>query len=341
MAKGILRFSGTIDLTQFWPQNIAGHNSADSDADTVKVKIDKATVLFTSPDGKQKKTSFIGKAGMFENQKQKSGTVKKFKPVIDSKGNITMRLQGIDAPELHYSVRIHGNPLYRQLMGETSTIQLYKFLRAQVRTNSIACEVSTQVNVPNDVFDKYGRCVGDIFIKNKRNETVNVNHWLAENGWAFPAYYDSMTTAEIREINALALKAMENKLNIWKFFSARMTAIDKTLTHDKNDASYSAQKDRQPPLIFPKLFRRLWTHEIQNQSVFSTQGFKQFLMQQKSDRCCKTSDFLDTDQFPKKAPLFGSFVDAAGKINFKPADLVFKEAGTTLKDSNGKPITSF
>jgi endonuclease YncB( thermonuclease family) len=341
MNKGKLLFTGTIDLTQFWPQNILQGNTSDSDADTVKVKIDKASGKFTDSAGKTRKTGFINDAGFFHNVKAKDGTkTLKFKSVIDSKGNIDIRVQGIDAPELHYMTQVHGNPLYRQHMGETCTIKLFNFLKAHATGNSITCEVTTQVNKPNDVFDKYGRFVGEILIKEKNGGTINVNHWLVENGWAFPAYYNSMTTLEITDLNHLADKAMNAKLGIWAFFSAKMSALDKALVHDKKVPTYSAIADEKSPVIFPKLYRRLWTFEIMNQTPFTTKAYQQYLTTNKADTCCLTSVFLKSG-FPSKPPLLASFVGTDGKINFKPADIVFKEAPTSLKNSKNKPIPNF
>ena len=341
MAKGMLSFTGTIDLNQFWPQNVKTGNTADSDADTVKVKINPKSVQFRSPAGKTIVTDFISKSGFFHNVKGAGGkTTLKFKPVIDAKGNIDMRLQGIDAPELHYMTQIHGNPLFRQHMGETSTVQLFKFLKSHTKEDKLDCEVFTQVNEPNDVFDKFGRCVGDIRIKDKDGKMVNVNQWLVENGWAYPAYYNSMTADEIKVLDNLADQAMAKKLNIWKFFSQKMAKLDKTLTHSKKDGTYSEKEDRKPPIIFPKLFRRLWTFEIQDQNAFTAAGYQQFIAGQKSDRCCRKADFLKSG-FPKKALLIASFIGTDGSIKFKPADIIFKEGGTTLMNSKHKKITSF
>ena len=133
---------------------------------------------------------------------------------------------------------------------------------------------------------------------------------------------------------------MARKLNIWKFFSAKMQKLDRSLTHDKINATYSPTADKKSPVIFPKLFRRLWEFEIKNKQTFTTGGYHEFLMGKKDDRCCKTTEFLKSG-YPKKSPLLGSFLTADGKINFMPADIVFKEASTTLKNSKGKPVTAF
>jgi endonuclease YncB( thermonuclease family) len=338
MNKGKLTYTGVIDLTQFWPENIKSGNRADSDADTVKVKVDKSSGIFTTPAGKTQKANFINDAGFFHNQNKADGTkVLKFKSVIDANGNIDIRLQGIDAPELHYMTQVHGNPLYRQLCGETCTVQLFNFLKSHTTNNSISCEVFTQVNTPNDVFDKYGRFVGDILIKEKNGGNINVNQWLIENGWAFPAYYNSMTELEIKDLNHLADKAVKGHLGIWPFFSKKMSALDRKLIHDKKDPTYSPAADKKSPIIFPKLFRRLWTFEIQNQTSFTAAGYQKFLASNKTDVCCKTADFL-TSGFPKKPPLLASFSSVSGNINFDPAGIVFKEAATSLKNSKGKPL---
>ena len=339
MAQGLLTFTGTIDLNQFWPKNMNGKSPYDSDADTVKVKVDMPSITFTSGAGKVKKTKALNNAGFWKNIKKSDGSiVKKFFPVINSTNIITLRLQGIDAPELHYDT---GKPLYRQQMGETSTIALYNFLKAQTTGTSIPCEVFTQVDVPNEVFDKYGRCVGDINVKEKNGKTTDINHWLIEKGYAFPAFYNSMSVKEVKDIIALSAKAQKAKLNIWKFISYQMEKMNRTLTHDKNVDDYSAAKDRKSPVIFPKLFRRLWALEIGEKKAFSFQAYNKFLESKKDDRVCKTSVFLKTGFPAKKPPLLASFVNVNGKINFKPAEIVFKEGGTTLRDDKNIKIKKF
>ena len=339
MAKGLLTFTGTIDLNQFWPKNINGKSPYDSDADTVKVKVDMASITHTNGAGKVKKTKALNNAGFWKNVKNSKGVkTKKFFPVINSSNIITMRLQGIDAPELHYDT---GKPLYRQHMGETSTIALYNFLKANATGTSIACEVFTQVDEPNEVFDKYGRCVGDINIKEKNGSTTDINHWLIEKGYAFPAFYNSMSFKEVKDIITLANKAQKAKLNIWKYVSYQMAKMDLTLIHDKKVGTYSATKDKKSPVIFPKLFRRLWALQIGEKKTFTTQAYNKFLETKKDDKVCLTSVFLKSGFPKKKPPILASFVKVNGKIDFKPAEIVFQEGGTTLKDDKGKKVTKF
>src|SRR5262249_15877033 len=119
---GLLRLTGTVDSAQFWPDG-------ESDADTVKIHVDISNGGFEfqhHANGQFKPTN------VFDNAKSKG---KATKPVIDKQNRVTIRLQGIDAPELHYAPAPLGktkvtdqqraaykavNKLYRQHIGETA-----------------------------------------------------------------------------------------------------------------------------------------------------------------------------------------------------------------------------
>src|SRR5262249_50886660 len=153
--KGILTVSGTIDFGQFWPDGM-------SDADTTKilVRVSGASFSFQKAPGAPTKTTNVF-AGAFmkgsDSVDPKTGKKRKPKFVINSKSQITVRLQGIDAPELHFKPP-HGRTNLRQHFGETATIALAAFLKT-FGPGPLACRVFTRVNNPNDVFDKYGRFI--------------------------------------------------------------------------------------------------------------------------------------------------------------------------------------
>src|SRR5690349_15919855 len=130
MPTGLLEVTGTIDLAQFWP-------SGQSDADTVKVQIAANAFRFRAQAGARAKVTHA-----FEGA-QVQGKVRK--DAIDKQNRITIRLQAVDAPELHYrptaptldkkkptptqrSAFNAANGNFRQHLGETATIQLFKFL---------------------------------------------------------------------------------------------------------------------------------------------------------------------------------------------------------------------
>lgn len=167
---GLLQVTGTIDLKQFWP-------NGESDADTTKVIVETEKDAFKfqpSPDQPFTVTQ------IFENVKFIGSSAKQ---AIDKKGRISVRLQGIDAPELHYpSAPISRkkkvtddqrnrfkelNEYYRQYLGETATVELHNFL-SQSGNDSLPCLVTSVVsepNEPNEVSDTYACFVGDFVVQ--------------------------------------------------------------------------------------------------------------------------------------------------------------------------------
>jgi endonuclease YncB( thermonuclease family) len=112
---GLLLIDGTVDVSQFWPHG-------ESDADTVKLTIVKPQTAFrfrSSPGAVPAVTHAFDNAGMFESVKGK----KTFKALIRNSA-IRLRLQGIDAPELHFQPRVKGSANFRQFQGETCTVAL-------------------------------------------------------------------------------------------------------------------------------------------------------------------------------------------------------------------------
>jgi endonuclease YncB( thermonuclease family) len=146
MYKGLLRVSGTIDLSQFWP--VSG-----SDADTASVVVDAQSFEF-APDAT---------IPVFRRTRVFEGAEIRGKKLIHS-GKVIIRLQGVDAPELHFAAMIPKKNLtangtkFWQLLGETATVALRAILPKTPSTSS--CEVLTRIDKPGDAFDIYGRMAG-------------------------------------------------------------------------------------------------------------------------------------------------------------------------------------
>jgi hypothetical protein len=107
MPQGFLRITGTLDLTQFWP-------NGESDADTAKVNVDS---IEFSPDPAAHipfRTTTV-----FNGAFVKGGPGK---PTAAIKaGRITVCFQGIDATELHFAAMIPKKGLQNNgTIGSTS-----------------------------------------------------------------------------------------------------------------------------------------------------------------------------------------------------------------------------
>src|SRR5215475_9122766 len=131
MPTGLLEVSGTLDLTQFWP-------AGESDADTAKVHLSGANAFrFREHPGDAFKITHAFDGAQVHG--------KGVKDAIDKQGRITIRLQAIDAPELHYrpvaptldkkkptdkqrKAFNAANANFRQHYGETAAVELFTFL---------------------------------------------------------------------------------------------------------------------------------------------------------------------------------------------------------------------
>jgi endonuclease YncB( thermonuclease family) len=329
---GILVIDGTVDVAQFWP-------SGESDADTVKFTIVKPQTAFrfrSSPGAPAQVTHAFDNAGMFETVKGK----RTFKPLI-RKGAITLRLQGIDAPELHFMPRVKGTKNFRQFQGETSTVALGNQLRKSGK-KSIPCQFITGVNHPQDVVDKYGRFVGEILFNRGASNEWNICDWLAEQGWAFPAFYNSMTVAEIGRLQAKARSAQQAKRGIWRYATGNIGTLNWNMVFRRNGPPNPAN-DRGP-VVFPKIFRRLCDYSVKKQNGTVSGTLASYLAGLKPpDFCYRTGDFLGAGGHPATnvRKKLAQFVTAANKYLAGPGDLVFVEAPSTIVDRQNHKVTSW
>lgn len=341
---GLLRVTGTIDINQFWPTGMSP--SILSDADTIHVKIDPATAFVFNGDVTHAFDFAWIKTRTVKVKKPAPKTTKKPEYVIvsqtdKSKAHIKVRLQGIDAPELHY----HDDqkaPEVRQNWGKRAASELRKFLKGLGSGMKIDCRVETFVTSPNDVFDKYGRFVGDILVVDGTHFR-NVNHWLLEKGWAFPAHYNSMQLGEIDKINAIWAKA---KGGIIKFIDKRARDDMYGLPAGKaGDSPSDANKDKGK-VVFPKLFRRLVRFHEHPKGATT---LEQFLKTLKSDQTIPLATFKTLTPKQRARPTkkngvqltpFHQLVTDGNRLDPKPESFVVVEVGPNLKNSNG-PVTSW
>jgi endonuclease YncB( thermonuclease family) len=338
---GVLRVTGTIDVRQFWPDG-------ESDADTTKVLVDVTSGRFEYQDatGQAFKPTHAFDGAVVHGRTQKD--------VVDNKGRVTIRLQGIDAPELHYRPQMTAGPPkptdvqhaafkdangnFRQHFGETCAQALGAFLGKLGTT--VPCHVDTRVQHPDDVFDTYGRFVGDIYVT-KGGQDIDVNHWLVEEGWALPTFYDSMTTDEITTIVNLASDARKAKAGVYQHNSVATAigAFDFTLRYERGeDVPHFQPFADSGSFIMPKLFRRQAAWAVHAKAKIVNETFPKYLQGLK-DKCFLRSDFLAQG---KQAPAheLSDFVNDSDKITRGAEDLVFDEATSKLF-RNGKPVTAW
>ena len=327
---GLLELRATLNPAQFWPHGT-------SDADTLRVVVAESRGGFVYD--RRPTRAFAG---------ARIGS----KAVVDARGAVTVRLQGIDAPELHYrptfmhhaagdlSRIARWNRSFRQPVGEAAACALGSLL-ASIGRRPINCVVRSRLLHPGDAFDMYGRLIGDVFVRVGHAE-INLNHWLAQHGWAFPAFYNSMHDDEIEALLTLCEEAQSAKLGVWSRAQPDLRAFAFRRVFRKSEAD-------PPPrdigaVCVPKLFRRMAAWRVLGAADVGAGTFHSFL-KQKSDTCYETASFMDAtkrtrhEDAPKlQRSNLDAFVTSAGMLSVAPGALVFLEAASCLRDTQNRVV---
>jgi endonuclease YncB( thermonuclease family) len=318
----ILTIHGTIDLSQFWP-------TGGSDADTTKiiVTVNRKSFIYQRADG-TKRTTKVFLTAQYDDR----GTLK---PLLRKGNTVIVRLQGIDAPELHYrptavkGKRLAGTGLvkdYRQHQAETATVRAANFLK-KYGTGSVKCRFVTALQDdkgPGEAVDKYGRFVGNIVM----SDGTDVNLWILRNGLAVAGLYNSMLDREIADCIRASAKAKSARSSIARFFKRKISAFDSTLLYRRPTKSQTPNvlAEGKTTFIFPKLFRRQVNWWANSKAGNVAGGFAKFLKEHSADDYVfDTDDFLSAGALSATPRRFAELIQG-NALTAAPEDIVFKEA---------------
>jgi len=348
---GFLKVNGTIDLSQFWP-------TKESDGDTVKVVIVGAFLFQPYPNQLFQATS------AFDNAQVGSKAVLHMDPHSGAK-SITVRSQGIDAPELHYQpqapadlkqeVVAHHDAFhryakdYRQPYGEGATVNLATWLKQTYSKQILPCIVVTQVDTPNDVFDVYGSFIGTILILDPNgNEEVqtddgqgtmkatDVNLHCVQQGWAFPTFYSSMTAEEITPLLQATRDAQQQNSGLWSLYQSNVGVLDTSIVYDRPTKNHQPIDDAAQDtgdVIFPKLFRRLCIYTALSKAGIIDMTFKQYL-QREREYFFFLNEFLEQGPTASTPFAVDDFINDNGDVIRQTYEFVFQEKASSLRDKN-------
>jgi len=363
---GLLTIDGVIRLSQFWAQG-------KSDGDTVKITIPKginnAFKFAKQPSGPAKIIHTFDTALSYDATTLPATAMKYATKVVTQprgKANagvrqVTIRMQGIDTPELHYKIydgrtivqipkaNRKVNIEYYQHLAGSAALALHRLVRAVGTADVIPCQFRSRVNTASEAIDKYGRFVGDIFVT-VGGVDVNLNNAMLEQGLAVPAFYESMLTSEISEKISVAEKGAKAPDRLSKHYRAKVGQLDKRLKY----LPFTARAKANPPqigsdggpTIHPKLYRRLcaWTilrdGAAQRANGPIPSNFSAYLREDRSlKEILLTRDFLKQGKAAPKRDFFQFFKN--NRLSLEPAEIVFQEARSNLFTSTGKPIKAW
>ncbi len=348
---GTLKIAGSIDLTQFWP-------TGKSDADTTKIILTPHSFLYQTDGAAEFKETNV-----FQNARVKSEAG--LEPVVHYKNTsqprINIRLQGIDAPELHYKLygklpkghlspeeygrlkKANAENEFRQYLAETATVELQKMLKANSNSGSRTdcLFVSGNIDKPGDGCDVYGRFVGDIIITGGAGQTININHWLLENGWVFPAFYNSLSDREITDLLALYKKGQSAPGHTLHYYTSEIKTFDFQLQfRDPKQNPVYHPVDDKGKVILPKFFRRWSIYNLYQLAAINIGTFKEYLESKEDDRLILRPDLKKYRQTQKSSIPLSQIFDGS-QVMVKPEDMIFIEKPAVLVDENDVEIISF
>lgn len=343
---GTLRIKGTIELNQFWPLG-------SSDADTTKMK------LIVGEDSFQFKATGeneFKKTAVFHTAISKGITVK---PVIntskrDGVQSIIIRLQGVDAPELHYkaaplkkSLEITDakrkkfndlNKERRQHFAESATVALAAHLKYYTTTDAVEAIFESEVDLPFEVVDTYGRFIGNIYVGNANENDLNT--WLVENGWCTPAFYTSMSKEEIAIFLSAWQKGKKIKGRTNKSIIKDATKFDWDLIYrEAGTVENFAISDDKGKSIMPKIFRRQVAWMVAKKAgVITTKTSFKTQLKKSPDQLVLLNEFIANGITASKVYALHDFINDEGRILKKPEEFVFQEKPGTLVEPTNKKI---
>jgi len=275
MRTHVLVLHGTLDPAQLWPEGT-------SDADTLRVRLGEFT-------WRRRTVSELETAHVV-------GRVEK--PIVEA-GVVHVRLEGVDAPELHYRptpppclglrerTRYDAvNQTFVQPFGKNAA----RLLAEHLGVAPLPCIVRTEVRSPTDAFDTYGRMIGTVTIRGH-----DIGQFLLADGYAMPAFYETTPRDQMRAYTKLARAARRHRTNVWR-----------------------------PASVFPKLFRRTCAWHVERAARLTELDFHEWLARQ-HDMCWPMDVFLEAAgrAAPRK---LAEFVRERSELTVAPFDLVFKEA---------------
>ena len=324
-----LEIAGTLDLGQFWPMG-------KSDADTTKLRLSITAsgvrVRLAGQTQFQTTTAYEG-AGIPGKKDVDTGKAKLEQVVKNS--TLTVRLQRIDAPELHYRPdakgsdgKLKGTGLvkdYRQHQSETAVIALANYLRS-FGDDPLPCTFTSELKAsegPGAAIDKYGRFVGDIILP----DGTNLNVWLLQQGLAVIALYDSMLPTEIDESIAAWQVGRKKQGNVTRYYTDRFGKFDPSLVF--RAVGSKVVDETAGKFLHPKFYRRQTTWWAFTQ-VQAFDGDLGDWLTQKAEVCWYLPEFRRMERKAQKYPLYERDFDGDG-IGWEPEDFIFAESPSSIQ----------
>lgn len=366
---GLVEIDGKVDVFQYWP-------NGGSDVDTLKFVPDFPSARYHGDGGSADVAAFFQKGGMFLPDDDKPGQ-EKFRSIVRKGGGLSLsiRLQGIDAPELHYAPNFREGMFdgdfsrwiarhlsrqksYRQPYGKLCADFFGKGVRRQLGLETIDedaperlvdAKLTIHADGINQAVDVFGRVVGYVALRTAHGEVL-LNDYALSEGFAFCSFYGSMRIDEMNRLSALFAAHGTGgtpKSQLRGNFSRQLRDFEPDLwttksmrDTDRDDNGADAFRSK---CFDPKLFRRCVDWVGRREALGETVPLLDY-MRSNNENVATLEDFIDAggDWLAARKIAMGSLVEETGAFSRLPGEVVFEARPVTVVDEARQPLpTSF
>jgi len=361
---GFVEIPGKVDVFQYWPHGT-------SDVDTLKFVPNLTMARYFANGSHFDVGAYFARGGTFQPDDENPGK-EKFKSILRRAGGVSLsvRLQGIDAPETHYSPNyregmfdgdystwvakhISRQKSYRQPYSKLCTDLFANGLRNQLGVgsfNSTSPEAFVDAKVTilaegiNGAVDVYGRAVGYVTLIANGQEIV-VNDFALSQGFAFCSFYGSMAIDEMKRLMQLFAahgwdgaksQLRKNLSNQLRDFEPELWTTKSMRDTDRDDNG----GDSFPSKCFdPKLFRRCVDWLGRKEALNETIPLLDY-MQANDEEIVLLKDFIEAggDWSKSRKSTMGSLITKEGALSYKAGEVVFESRPVEIVDAENQPL---
>jgi hypothetical protein len=362
---GHVEISGKVNAFQYWP-----HGS--SDVDTLSFIPDLSSAQYFDNGASTPVGAFFERGGIFQPDDNNPGS-DKFRSILRKAGGkaFSIRIQGIDAPELHYSPNYregmfdgdYGSWLAKYISRQNSYRQPYGKLCSDLFATAVRTQLgigSFDPNKPevivdatvrlvadsiNTAVDVYGRLIGYVTLSANSSHVI-LNDFALSQGFAFCSFYSNMTVDEMKRLSDVYSSHGTGETPISQLRSNTSThlrdfepSLYTTKSMRDTDRDDNRANSFRSKCFDPKLFRRCIDWVGRREALSESISLLDYMRRNDED-IALINDFISANGDWRKVRKLdmGALIAKDGSISYHTGEVVFESRPVVIVDEQNQPL---